>query len=458
MDSHDQVGQHARCVRELVEARDRTRSLIGSLEPAALLGPKLPIVNPPLWELGHLGWFQERWLLRLRADASLAPSCMPDADALYDSAKVDHASRWQLPLPSLDATWAFVDRISGMVIERLANADDRALLHAAQVAALHEQMHAEAFSYSRQTLGYPAAPESATTDAGVPGEDEGTCSPLSAIADIEVAGGLFMLGADPGDGFVFDNEKWGHRVRVQPFSIARDATTSGAFAAFVDAGGYADRRWWCDVGWQWRERQRANAPVYWRPMQSRQGWEQRCNDRWEPIAADMPILHVNAFEAAAWCRWAGRRLPLEVEWEFAAATSPAGTGADSLAGLLAKRHFPWGDAVAGASRANLWRVGSATVARPVAVSALPAGDSAHGCRQMLGNVWEWTASEFEPYPGFVADPYREYSEPWFGTYQVLRGGCFATAASLIRNSWRNFYTPDRRDVYAGFRSCARVSR
>jgi len=458
MDSHQLVDQRARCVRELVEVRDRTRSLIGSLEPSALLGPRLPIVNPPLWELGHLGWFQERWLLRPRADGSLAPSCFPHADALYDSAKVAHASRWQLPLPSLEATWTFVDRVFASILERLTQPDGETLLHPAQVAALHEQMHAEAFSYSRQTLGYPAAPES-VADQADPGECGGSiCGPLAGGGDIEVAGGLFLLGATPGDGFVFDNEKWAHPVRVQPFAIARDATPAGAFAAFVDAGGYTDRRWWCDAGWTWREREGANAPVYWRPMQSRQGWEQRCNDRWQPIVADAPMVHVNAFEAAAWCRWAGRRLPSEAEWEFAAATCPAPSPSHSLAGALPKRHFPWGDAAADAVRANLWRAGAGTPARPVAVAALPAGDSAHGCRQMLGNVWEWTASVFEPYPGFVPDPYREYSEPWFGTHQVLRGGCFATAASLIRNSWRNFYTPERRDVYAGFRTCAQATR
>jgi iron(II)-dependent oxidoreductase len=158
------------------------------------------------------------------------------------------------------------------------------------------------------------------------------------------------------------------------------------------------------------------------------------------------MVHVNAYEAEAWCRWAGRRLPTEAEWEAAAAGEPAGHG-----GLAdAKRRFPWGDDPPTPERANLdgFAMGAADV------DAHPAGDSAFGCRQMVGNVWEWTADAFGPYPGFVVDPYAEYSRPWFGNHRVLRGGCWVTRARLLRNTWRNFYTPDRRDVWAGFRTCS----
>jgi iron(II)-dependent oxidoreductase len=159
------------------------------------------------------------------------------------------------------------------------------------------------------------------------------------------------------------------------------------------------------------------------------------------------MIHVNWYEAEAYCRWAGRRLPRECEWEVAAAGEP-----DPANRELApcKRRFPWGSALPDPTRAQLdWH----TMGR-VDVDALPQGDSAFGCRQMIGNVWEWTADDFLPYPGFTADPYKEYSAPWFGSHKVLRGGCWATRARLIRNTWRNFYTPDRRDVWAGFRTCA----
>ena len=151
-----------------------------------------------------------------------------------------------------------------------------------------------------------------------------------------------------------------------------------------------------------------------------------------------PIIHVNWFEAEAWCRWAKRRLPTEAEWELAAATPE-------------KQRYPWGEEAPSAERANL----DGRALGCVAVGAHSAGDTAAGCRQMLGNVWEWTSSVFAPYPGFVVDPYKEYSEPWFtGEYRVLRGGCWATRSRLIRTTWRNFYTRDRRDVFGGFRTCA----
>jgi iron(II)-dependent oxidoreductase len=159
------------------------------------------------------------------------------------------------------------------------------------------------------------------------------------------------------------------------------------------------------------------------------------------------MLHVNWYEAEAYCRWARRRLPTEVEWEVAAAGEPDGSGG-RLSGR--KRRFPWGDAPPSPDRANL----DGHTVGCLHVAALPAGESAFGCRQMLGNVWEWTSSDLLPYPGFVADPYKEYSEPWFGTHKVLRGGCWTTRSRLLRNTYRNFYRPDRRDVWAGFRTCA----
>ncbi|MBI2361525.1 MAG: SUMF1/EgtB/PvdO family nonheme iron enzyme, partial [Deltaproteobacteria bacterium] len=193
--------------------------------------------------------------------------------------------------------------------------------------------------------------------------------------------------------------------------------------------------------------QRVEHPVYWR-RESGGRWLQRVFDRWIPLREHLPILHVNWYEAEAYCNWAGRRLPTEAEWEFAAAAEP-NPGRTEI--TERNRLFPWGGEPPTLERANLdWRAMGC-----LEVGALPAGDSACGCRQMIGNVWEWTASDFQPYPGFVADPYKEYSQPWFGTHKVLRGGCWATRSRLIRNSWRNFYTPDRRDVWAGFRTCAR---
>jgi iron(II)-dependent oxidoreductase len=413
----------------LTGARARTLAHAADLAGGDLLGPRLPIVNPPLWEIGHLGWFQERWCLRERGSDTLGTSMLAGADALYDSSRVAHSTRWDLPLPSLDRTLEYLASVLERVCERIAGCNTARLAYFVQLAALHEEMHCEAFTYTRQTVGLPAPPD-------VPERDHAPADTRSG--DAEFPGGEFMLGATPHEGFVFDNEKWAHAVRVQPFRMARAAVTNGEFAAFVDDHGYQRNALWSEQGWHWRGSIAAEHPVYWIPGHG--AWlERRFNDV-VPLNPGRPVLHVNFFEAEAYCRWAGRRLPTEAEWEYAAAYAP-GEG---------KRRYPWGSAPPDAQRANLYGIAGSTVE----AGAFPAGDSALGCRQMIGNVWEWTQDAFLPYPGFVTDPYKEYSEPWFGNHKVLRGGCFATRATLIRNTWRNFYTPDRRDVFAGFRTCA----
>ncbi len=152
------------------------------------------------------------------------------------------------------------------------------------------------------------------------------------------------------------------------------------------------------------------------------------------------MMHVNAHEAQAYCAFAGRRLPSEAQWEFAARSGLA-PGAD---------RFPWGDGIAAPGAVNL----DGNYGGTVPAAALASADSPTGLRQMIGNVWEWTATAFEPYPQFSPDPYKEYSQPWFGDHRVLRGGCFATRSRLVHNRWRNFYTPDRNDIFAGFRTAA----
>jgi iron(II)-dependent oxidoreductase len=259
---------------------------------------------------------------------------------------------------------------------------------------------------------------------------------------VNVPGGRFLLGSLPGEPFVFDNEKWAHPVEVRPFAIARAPVTQAEFSAFVDEGGYTRRELWDEAGWTWRQAAGAEHPVYWR----RDGaWWRRHFDRWLPLEPHRPVLHVNWYEASAYCRWARRRLPTEAEWELAASAAGGGFG---FAG--SKRRFPWGDQPPRDDQANLDGISAGCID----VAGCPAGDSASGARQMIGNVWEWTASDFQPYPGFAVDPYVDYSQPWFGTHKVLRGGCWVTRARLLRNTYRNFYRPQRRDVWAGFRTCA----
>lgn len=394
--------------------------------------PLLPVLNPPLWEVGHVAWFQEKWALRhLLGKAPLRP----DADSFWDSSVVPHEERWALPLPSRAETLRYMQQVQDLVMEMLsASQVTEQTAYFCWLVVMHEDMHGEAFTYTRQTLGYPAPP------LGVSGRppSDSTVSGRDAM----VPGGLFQLGAAPGEIFVFDNEKWAHRLDVQPFAIRRTSVRNGQFAEFVNDRGYLRREFWSDEGWNWREREAATHPVYWIP-DSGATWLTRRFDRVEPLENQLPVIHVNWYEADAYCRWAGRRLPTEAEWEMAAS--------GALEELAAKRTFPWGDEPPTPEQANL----DGTLIGCLPAQALPAGDSKFGCRQMIGNVWEWTASDFRPYPGFTVDPYKQYSEPWFGSERkVLRGGSWATPSRLIRNTWRNFFTKDRRDVFAGFRTCA----
>ena len=410
-------------------SREHLTRITAGLDDARLLGPKLAIVNPPLWEMGHVAWFQECWCLR-DGDHVNNRSILKGADALYDSAKVAHDTRWDLPLPNLKATLAYQAEVLALVLRRLEREpENRKLQYFTQLATFHEDMHAEAFHYTRQTLGYEDPYQSSVVSRQSP--------PPFILSDVELQGGTFLLGASQGDGFVFDNEKWAHEVLVQPFGIARAAVTNAEYAAFVDAGGYGRREWWSEEGWAWKSREDLHAPKYW--VKDGATWMLRRFDRVIALPPDEPVMHVSWHEAHAYCRCANRRLPTEAEWEYAASWD---------AREKTRRRYPWGDSAPDAARANLESAGVTSVA------AHPDGDSAAGCRQLIGNVWEWTASTFEPYPGYAVDPYKEYSEPWFGTHKVLRGGSFATTRRLIRNTWRNFYTPERNDIFAGFRTCA----
>lgn len=422
----------------LTEVRTRTEELVADLSDEQMIGPLLRIVNPPLWEIGHAAWFQEKWAWRhLRGQEPVRN----DVDELYDSAAIAHDSRWELLLPPRQPTRELMRTILDRVLDRLGPGpltDDEVYFHI--LPLFHEDMHDEALTYTRQTLGYPApqlghlAEPSETSSGPCPG-------------DVEVPGGVYLMGAlrdktgqFAADGsFVFDNEKWAHPVQVQPFHIARAPVTQSEFATFVNDGGYRQPRFWSEDGWAWRTQAAAEHPVYWQ-AEATARWNRRVFDRTVPLEPHKPVLHISWYEAEAYCNWAGRRLPAEAEWEMAASAEPDGR----------KHRYPWGEEPPTPDRANLdWRAMGT-----IDVGALPAGDSWFGCRQMIGNIWEWTADWFGPYPGFAVDPYKEYSEPWFGNHKVLRGGCWTTRSHLIRNTWRNFYMPDRRDVWCGFRTCA----
>ena len=398
------------------------------------MGPYLGIVNPVLWEIGHVAWFHEYWTLRHAAGhAPLIERC----DRLWDSSAVAHATRWHLDLPDRAGTGGYMADVMARQQEMLGRGVDDATRYFYDLGIRHEDMHVEALAYTRQTLSHPQP-----TDLGSAGRPPAGDLP----GDVLVPGGRWRLGSTSDDGFIFDNEKWAHDLVLRPFRIDRAAVTNAKFADFIDSGGYRTREFWSDAGWSWREQHGAEHPVYWQGK--RDGvWMARRYRTVEELAPHAPVVFVNWFEADAWCRWARRRLPSEAEWEAAAIGLPAADGA-RLADH--RRRWPWGDEPPTAARANLDFAYDGTVD----VAALGDGDSAFGCRQMIGNVWQWTASDFLPFGGFDADPYEDYSQPWFGTRKVLRGGCWATSSRIARPAYRNFFTPDRSDVFAGFRTCA----
>jgi iron(II)-dependent oxidoreductase len=403
------------------EAGARTRALTDDLTADQRLGPQLPIVNPLRWEVGHVGWFYSFFVLREGLGETPERA---DEDALYDSMAIAHHRRWSLPLPDWTGTLGYLDAVRGRVLAAVDRGDER-IAYLAYYALAHEDMHGEAFTYSRQTLGYPAP---------ATGRATGAAEPVGPLGDVDVAGGTVKVGAEPGtEAFVFDNEKWAEVREVAPFRIARTAVSRGELADFADDGGYARRELWTEAGWSWRAAERLHGPRYWRRADG--GWQRRAFDRWIPIEPATAAIHVSYYEAEAYCRWAGRRLPTEAEWQAA-----AGAG-----------RYPWGDDDPTAARANLDGAALGTVD----VGALAAGDSPAGCRQMIGNVWEWTSSDFAPLAGFVPDVYADYSQPWFAGHKVLRGGAWTTRSRLIRTGYRNFYQPGRGDVLVGFRTCAR---
>jgi len=436
-------------IEALRETRARTLELVNDLSDEELISPRLQIVNPLLWEIAHVAWFQEFWVSRHLAGQ---PPILTNGDELYDSARVAHDTRWDLPLPGREKTLAYMQRVLERVIDQagddagLADSEGYNQDYFLNLVLLHEQMHDEALTYTRQTLSYTTPAIGAVNkirlakpDALLPQTNH------DLTGDAEIPRGKFTLGSNLRQGFTFDNEWLAHEVEIAAFAISKTAVTNGKFKLFVEDGGYSRSDLWSVEGWQWRLSANADHPVYWQ-QEAKGRWLRRNFDEWVALDESLPVIHVNWHEANAYCRWAKRRLPTEAEGEVAASAESSTNGLDLSEH---KRTFPWGTDSPTLKHANL----DSRSLGCLPVDALPAGDSAFGCRQMIGNTWEWIASDFQPYPGFVAGPYREYSEPWFGNHKVLRGGCWVTSSRLIHNTYRNFYTPERRDVWAGFRTC-----
>ncbi len=394
----------------LMDARNHTLRLFSqfqsALEAADFVVPMLSTLNPPLWELGHVAWFQEHWIGRnlqrsqgARCDPAgpRLPSKEAGADRWWDSSQVPHDARWSLDLPDVNACRAYLLNTLESTLELLERADETEdALYFYRLCLFHEDMHAEAMVMTAQTLGMTL---------GKPLVQAFASKPMTLREPLWVPACHWQLGSPAGGaGFTFDNEMDAHEVRVPAFEIDAQPVSWAQFVEFVSDGGYDRQELWSDAGWHWlqstSQSEGRRGPRYvdqigvasGAVMQNRFGQPLR-------MLGHQPAMHMSWWEADAWCRWAGRRLPFEVEWEIAAHTAT-------------RSGFQWGD------------------------------------------VWEWTGSTFKPYPGFVAGPYADYSQPWFGTHKVLRGGSFATRARMKSPKYRNFYLPERDDVFCGFRSCS----
>ncbi|WP_029430181.1 ergothioneine biosynthesis protein EgtB [Blastococcus sp. URHD0036] len=415
--------------RDLTAARERTLLLTDHDEPE-LLAQHTPLLSPLVWDLAHIGQQEDLWLLR-GGDAT-RPGVLPaEVEVLYDAFSQPRAVRARLPLlPPVEAR-AYCRDVRGRVLDRVerlgvhGDAVDDAFAVAMVVS--HEQQHDETML---QALALRAGPPLLGPGAPLPPGRPGV-----AGTSVLVPGGEFVLGVDAADEpFSLDNERPAHVVDVPAFRIGRVPVTNAEYAAFVADGGYRDDRWWSDRGRAHRDEAGLTAPLYWGPDGTRTRFGVV-----EQLPPDEPVQHVTWFEAEAHAAWAGARLPTEVEWEKAAVWDPA---------LRRRRRRPWGDTEPTAALANL----DGAALRPAPVGAYPAGASAYGVEQLLGDVWEWTSSGFTAWPGFRPMLYADYSAPFFGgDYKVLRGGSWAVGSSILRPSFRNWDHPIRRQVFSGLR-------
>lgn len=421
------VGWRDRAREALLEARARTCGLLQDLTDAELRRQHSPLMSPPIWDVAHVANYEEQWLLRALGQPGVSG---PDVDALYDAFRHPRAGRSELPLLPPDRAWRYLAQVRERVLEQVdaVSEDGSRLLDGGFVygmVAQHEQQHGETLCATLQLMDWPLRPPAGSSPN--PG--------LQRVGEVLVPGGPFWMGSD--DAWAYDNERPRHLREVPPFFIEVHPVTNGAFAEFVRDGGYDDARLWCEAGWAHRQREPLVAPLFWSREGS--GWVRRRFGVVEPLPPEEPVQHVCWYEADAFARWAGKRLPTEAEWEKAASFGRE------------PRRYPWGNSPVSEARANLGQRSRG----PTEVGGFPEGASALGVMGLLGDVWEWTASDFAPYPGFEAFPYREYSEVFFGSaYKVLRGGSWATAPIAIRNSFRNWDFPIRRQIFAGFR-CAR---
>ena len=437
----------------LRDVRDRTLELIRPLSDDALVRQHDPLMSPIVWDLGHIGAFEELWLVRRLGEVTSES----ELDEVYDAFRTPRARRGTLDLPTRRSILDRMAEVRQRVLEALGDADlasPNPLLtdgFAWELVRQHEAQHQETILQTILLMTF----ETYEPARRRPGADERQPAGVVPGAMLRVPAGPFQMGA-PASGFAYDNERPRHRRQVDAFEIGRHPVTNGEYLEFVAAGGYLDADLWSEEGWAWRREARLAAPKYWVPHgpaeevsadeareisrdEGLSGWGRKTSLGREPLAPLAPVVHVCFHEAEAFARFAGARLPTEAEWEKAAAWDPD---------RREPRRYPWGDERPTSRLANLDQLAFG----PKPIGTHPLGRSAVGVEGLLGDTWEWTSSTFGGYTGFEAFPYDEYSKVFFGPdYRVLRGGSWATRPAVARNTFRNWDYPIRRQIFSGLR-------
>ena len=411
----------------LGEARARTLALVAGLTDGELQRVHSTLLSPLVWDLGHIAAFEDLWLGHRYGGRPLLREGMAE---IYDAFETPRARRGDLEFLGPDEAREYLGQVRERSVEVI---QERGVGDGVvpELILRHEHQHNETMLQAMQLArlrglgGEPAPPAAAATPGAAP----------TGLEMVEIPRGPCLIGAADGP-FAYDNERPRHRIEVDGYRIGRTPITNAAFLAFVEGGGYERREWWSPEGWTWKRDDDVTRP---------EGWTADLRSEWrlgtlEPLHPDRPVVHVSWFEADAFARAHGARLPTEAEWEKAATW-------DRERGRALANPWGAGPAVAGVT-ANVDQLSRG----PVPAGSLPAGASPSGCEGMIGDVWEWTASEFDRYPGFAAFPYREYSEVFFGSgYRVLRGGSWATRPRVATGAFRNWDLPQRRQIFSGLR-------
>ncbi|MFE4836493.1 ergothioneine biosynthesis protein EgtB [Arthrobacter sp. NPDC056691] len=417
----------------LERARNRTHALT-ECDEEDLLKQHSPLMSPLVWDLAHVGSQEELWLVR---DVGKMEPLRCDIDEMYDAFQHPRSRRPTLPLLSPQESRKYIAQVRDKALDVL----DRSPLEGSPLIdrgfafgmiIQHEQQHDETMLATHQLrVGAPVLHGQPFAAGVLPGDAD------ALPKEVLVPAGPFTMGTSL-EPWALDNERPAHSVDVPAYWIDTLPVTNGAYRCFIDDGGYRNPRWWTEQGWDHCREAGLVAPKYW----------ERDGDRWartrfgvvEAVPDDEPVQHVCWYEADAYARWAGRRLPTEAEWEKAARHDPSSGRS---------RRYPWGDEDPAPQHANL---GGAALG-PAPAGSYPAGASPLGVRQLIGDVWEWVSGDFGPHPGFTAFPYREYSEVFFGSdYKVLRGGSWAVDPAACRGTFRNWDYPIRRQIFSGFRT------